>query len=413
METDQPFGDAISVGFNRFEANVGGPVPKVTNLTFFLSGILQGRLTDFRGTDQDKNATYVTGGVDTVVNSPTGLVSIPTFLQYSGQCPTGSDANPVRNAILHNYGAECHGRQFPMDWTTDATFSGKLQYTYGQGSRVGLSAFASGSQGRNRPGTAIGDPASFTGFHNTSRYIVLDASHTFIRGAERALSLNLNFSRQQDRGIAGALDPAYEAGSRDPGLGLELGTVDFAFGGFPFPIGDQIIRNIRTNNGLRVPYLNNSAFENRQPYRMNPYGMLAGGWRTAGANVTATLYQETRYTGRGFLDFQANRFNRFQLGGDFVKTNLSYWQSGVIRQSFMDAYVVDPIKYGLFVSDRLDLGDVVLELGGRFDYYNSNALFAKTPPTRRSMRPSWPTRTSGRRASVTTRSARGCGSRSR
>jgi len=375
METDSPFGDAISVGFNRFEANFGGPVPKVANLTFFLSSILSGRLSDFRGMDQDKNASYVTGGVDTVVAG----VSIPTFVQYSGQCPTGSDANPVRNAILHNYGAECQGRRFPMDWTTDATLSGKLQYTYGQGSRVGLSAFASGQQGRNRPGTVIGDPASFTGFHNTSRYLVLDASHTFIRGAERALSLNLNLSRQQDQSIAGPLDSVYELGSRDPALGLELGTVDFAFGGFPFPIGDQIIRNIRTDNGTRVPFLNNSSMENIQPYRMNPYGMLAGGWRTAGANVTGTLYQETRYTGRGFLDFQANRFNRFQVGGDFVKTNLSYWQSGMLRQFGMDAYVVDPIKYGLFVSDRLDLGDVVLELGGRYDYYNSNALFAKTP----------------------------------
>ena len=384
METDTPFGDANSVGFNRFEANVGGPIPKVANLTFFLSSILQGRLSDFRGMGQDKNATYVVGGVDTMVNvtDADGNVSnvvVPQFVQYSGQCPSGSDANPVRNAILNNYGVECQGRRFPMDWTTDATVSGKLQYTYGQGSRVGLSAFASGQQGRNTPGTAIGDPASFTGFHNMSRYLVLDATHTFIRGAERALSLNLNFSRQQDQTIAGALDPTYELGSRSPALGMELGTVEFGFGSFPFPIGDQIIQNIRTNSGTRVPYLNNSDLENRQPYRMNPYGMLAGNWRTAGANVTGTLYHETRYTGRGFLDFQANRFNRFQVGGDVVKTNLSYWQSGLLRQSFMDAYVVDPIKYGLFASDRLDLGDVVLELGARFDYYNSNALFAKTP----------------------------------
>ena len=372
METDSPFGDAISVGFNRFEANIGGPIPKVANLTFFLSSVLQGKLSDFRGMDQDKNATYVMGGLDTVVTVNSGgatqTVAIPRFVQYSGQC----DAS-------QNFGFECQGRRFPMDWTTDATLSGKLQYTYGQGSRVGLSAFASGQQGRNTPGTVIGDPASYTGFHNTSRYVVLDATHQFIRGAERALSLNLNFSRQQDQTIAGALDPAYEVGSRSPALGLELGTIDFAFGNFPFPITEQTIRNIRTNTGTRVPYLNNSDLENRQPYRMNPYGMLAGGWRTAGSNVVGTLYQETRYTGRGFLDFQANRFNRFQIGGDFVKTNLSYWQSGVLRQFAMDAYVVDPIKYGLFASDRLDLGDVVLELGGRFDYYNSNALFAKTP----------------------------------
>ena len=373
-ETDSPFGDAISVGYNRFEANVGGPVPKITNLTFFLSSIMQGRLSDFRGTGQDKNATYVLGGVDTTVmetdaNGNVTSVTVPQFVQYSGQC------NPSQN-----YGIECQGRRFPMDWTTDATLSGKLQYTYGQGSRVALSGVASGSQGRNTPGSNIGDPALYTGFHNTSRYLVLDASHTFIRSAERALSLNLNFSRQQDRTIAGPLDPSYELSSRSPGLGLEFGTVKFAgLDNFPFPITDEIISNIRTNSGLRVPLLNRNDLTNRQPFRMNPYGMISGGWRTAGMDATATLYQETRYSGRGNVDFQANRFNRFQFGGDFVKTNLSYWSSGLLRQSFMDAYVVDPVKYGLFAADRLDLGDVVLELGVRYDYYNSNALFATTP----------------------------------
>ncbi len=385
-ESDSPFGDAISVGYNRFEANFGGPVPKITNLTFFLSSIMQGQLSDFRGMDQDKNATYVMGGVDTTATGTdadgnVASVVIPQFVQYTGECGgTGSNANAVAQAIQNNYGVACQGRRFPMDWTTNATVQGKLQFTYGLGSRIALSGLASGQQGRNTPLAAIGDPTSFTGFHNWSRYVVLDASHTFIRGAERALSLNLNFSRQVDNQIVGPLDPDYELTSRDPTLGLELGTVKFAgLANFPFPITDEIITNIRNNSGLRVPLLNREDLRNRQPYRMNPYGLVSGGWRTEGLDVAATLYRETRYTGRGLVDFQANRFNRFQFGGDFVKTNLAYWSSALLRQAFMDAYVVDPLKYGLFASDRLDLGDVVLELGVRYDYYNSNALFANTP----------------------------------
>jgi hypothetical protein len=381
-ETDAPFGDAISVGYNRFEANFGGPVPKVANLTFFLSSVMQGQLSDFRGYGQDKNPTYVMGGLDTTVTLGSGAsIAIPQFVQYSGECPGGSDpANAARNAILSNYGVECQGRRFPMDWTSNQTVQGKLQYTYGAGSRVALSGLASGQQGRNTPFAAIGDPASFTGFHNWSRYLVLDATHTFVRGAERALSLNLNFSRQQDNQIVGPLDPSYEAGSRSPAMGMEFGSIQFAgLDNFPSPIGEDIIRNIRTNSGTRVPLLNREDLRNSQPHRVNPYGLISGGWRTTGFDVGATLYQETRYTGRGFLDFQANRFNRFQFGGDFVKTNLSYWSSALLRQAFMDAYVVDPLKYGLFASDRLDLGDVVLDLGVRYDYYNSNALFAKTP----------------------------------
>src|SRR6059036_3642543 len=46
---------------------------------------------------------------------------------------------------------------------------------------------------------------------------------------------------------------------------------------------------------------------------------------------------------------------------------------------FMDAYIVHPVQYGLFAADRLDLGDVVLELGMRYDYYDPKALFSSTP----------------------------------
>ncbi|HEV8263521.1 MAG TPA: carboxypeptidase regulatory-like domain-containing protein [Gemmatimonadales bacterium] len=386
-ESDSPFGDAVSVGYNRFEINAGGPIPKVNNLTFFLSSVVQGQLSDFRGFGQDKNPSYVMGGVDTtatVTDPATGnvlSVTIPQFVQYSGECGgTGSDANAVAQAIQNNYGVECQGRRFPMDWTTNTTLQGKLQFTYGQGSRIALSGLSSGQQGRFTPGVRIGDPTSFGGFHNWSRYLVLDASHTFIRGAERALSLNLNFSRQQDNQVAGPLDPDYELGSRSPALGVELGTIKFAgLDNFPFPITDEIVNNIRANSGTRVPLLNREDLRFRQPYRMNPYGLVSGGWWTEGLDVGATLYRETRYTGRGLVDFQANRFNRFQFGGDFVKTNLSFWSSALLRQAFMDAYVVDPLKYGVFGSDRLDLGDVVLELGVRYDYYNSNALFANTP----------------------------------
>ena len=54
----------------------------------------------------------------------------------------------------------------------------------------------------------------------------------------------------------------------------------------------------------------------------------------------------------------------------------------MISQIFMDAYVVHPIRYAGWLSDRLDLGDVVLELGGRYDYFDPRALFAKTPGVR-------------------------------
>jgi hypothetical protein len=128
-----------------------------------------------------------------------------------------------------------------------------------------------------------------------------------------------------------------------------------------------------------VPLLNQDELRFSQPFRMNPYGLKRGAWYTSGFDVAGTLFRETRYTGRGMLDWQANRFNRLQVGGDFVRSDVAFWSSGFLRQSFMDAYVEDPVKYGAFVSDRLDLGDVVMELGVRYDWYDTNALLANTP----------------------------------
>lgn len=393
-ESDEPFGDAISVGYNRMEASIGGPVPKVANLTWFGSSVLSGQQSRFRGAGFENVPYYVMGGVDqfvsdTAADGSVATGALPRFVQYSGQCgQTGSSANAMSQAIQNNYGFECQGRRRPMDWTSFIQLQGKLQYSYGSGSSVGLTGLATGNQFRTFPGRTIGDPALFGGQHDYSRLAVLNWVHQVSRSAERALSVNVNLSWARDRTIAAPLDPSVEVDTRNPGMGIYLGTLKFAgLSGFPDPIGDDIIRNIRSNSGLRTPLLD-QPLDNAQGNRSNPYGMQSGGWTTSGFGTGATLMSETRYTGRLVADWQANRFHRFTLGGDLKRVNLSYWSSNLLRQAFMDAYVVHPDLYGVFGSDRLDLGDVVLEFGLRYDYYNSHTLFARTPG-RISTHPDW------------------------
>jgi hypothetical protein len=392
-ESDAPFGDAVSVGYNRMEGSLGGPVPKIANLTWFGSGVLSGQQSRFRGAGFENVPFYVMGGLDQMVptTTPTGVTTtaLPRFVQYSGQCgETGSSANALTQAIHDNYGFACQGRRRPMDWTSFIQLQGKLQYSYGSGSSVALTGLASGNQRRTFPGRTIGNPALFGGVHDWSRLGVLNWVHQVSRSAERALSINLNLSWARDRSVGGPLDPANELQTRDPAMGIHLGTLQFAgLNGFPFPIGDAIIRNIRSNAGLRTPLLNES-LDNVQGTRANPYGMQTGSWFTAGLSTAATLLSERRYNARLVADWQANRFHRFTLGGDLKKVDLSYWSSNLIRQAFMDSYVLKPDLYGVFGSDRLDLGDVVLEFGLRYDYYNSHALFSRTPG-RISTHPDW------------------------
>jgi hypothetical protein len=384
-ETDSPFGDKVSLGLNRFEGSLGGPVPGVTNLRFFGSAVLLGQLTQVRGMDAEKQPVFTRVGVDTLVptTEPDGSVStiaLPRYAQYSGNCGAfGSSASPVAQDIKNNYDVECQGIRRPMDWSSSIQLQSKLQYTYGSGSSVSLTGLASGDQQRFTPGRNLGDPSIYSGTHAWTRMAILNLNHQVSRSAERSLAINANLSYARDRAINAPLDPTSEAETRDPALGLQFGALRFAgLDNFPFPITDEIIRDQRTNSGTRGVPLFGAVPDVTQSGRINPFGMI-NQFPTEGFATTASLLSETRLTGRLVVDWQANRYHRFTLGGDAKRTDLSFWSSNLARQIFMDAYVVKPVQYGLFASDRLDLGDVVLEVGARWDYYNSRALFANTP----------------------------------
>ena len=387
-ETDQPFGN--SLGLNRFEGSLGGPVPGVTNLRFFGSAVLLGQLSQNRGMDAELQPVFTRLGIDTLASSTdasgnVSTVALPRYAQYSGTCGSfGSAATPVAQDIKNNYGIACQGIRRPMDWSSSIQLQSKLQYTYGSGSSVSLTGIASGDQQRFTPGTSIANPSIYRGTHSWTRMAILNLNHQVSRSAERSLAITANLAYARDRNIIGPLDPASEATTRDPSMGIQFGALQFAgFDNFPFPITDQIIRDQRTNSGTRgVPlfdaYANGNIKDIGQSSRNNPFGM-AQQFPTEGFTTTGTLYTENRLTGRLVVDWQANRYHRFTLGGDAKRTDLAYWSSNLARQIFMNAYVVKPVQYGMFASDRLDLGDVVLELGARWDYYNSKALFSNTP----------------------------------
>jgi len=384
-ETDQL--SAQSFGINRFEGSLGGPVPGVQNLRFFGSAVLFGQLSTTRGVGAQDQPLFVTAGVDTLVptTNPDGSISqiaLPRYAQYSGKCGSfGSDATPFAQDVKNNYGVECQGVRRPMDWTSSIQLQGKLQYTYGQGSSVALTGLSSGDQSRNTPGRNLGNTSIYSGVHTWTRMAILNLNHQVSRSAEKSLAITANLSWAHDKAMTGPLDPESESSTRDPNMGLQFGALQFSgFEGFPFPITDQIIRDQRTNAGSRGVPLFGCDCDVNQAGRINPYGMGSGGnWPTEGFATTGSLLDEKRVTGRVVIDWQANRYHRFTLGGDAKKTDLSFWSSNLTRQIFMDAYLLHPVQYGVFASDRLDLGDVVLELGARWDYYNSKALFPNTP----------------------------------
>jgi hypothetical protein len=406
--SDEPFGNSISNGLNRLEGSLGGPVPFISKLSFFASGSVQGQQSCGvpppsvassvnagycfgAGAGQDKVPTFVMGGVDTVVNVTKGdgsgvqSVAIPTFVQFGGQCDAAN-----------NHGFDCQGQRFPLNWNTISQGQAKLAYTFGSGSNVSLTGITANNQRRQYPGALlinssaqnsagnnIGDPALYAGTKLWSRLGVLNWNQSVFKAAEHQLSLNVNLSYATDNRITGRLDPTYELDTRSPTGGISFKNMQFTgFGPMPFPITDEIINNIRLHQGVTVPYPGRSDLLATQAYRMNPYGLSATeGWYTSGIDDGRglTLYHENRFRGSGQVDWQANRYHRFNFGGEYNKSDLSFWNGALSDEIFLSAYKGAPQTMALWASDRLDLGDVVLELGVRWDQMNAEALFPNSP----------------------------------
>jgi len=157
-----------------------------------------------------------------------------------------------------------------------------------------------------------------------------------------------------------------------------IGPLDFVFDRNNFPIDDALIENFRANtpDSRRGPYdlENTDQYRPTSEFRTNPYGLLSLWSETGGpSQLTLRIGDEDRKVGRAALDWQVDRFNRVKVGGEYTDYKIWNYNSGLTGQAFSSAYIQEPVRWSMFVQDRLDLGDVVVEGGLRYDYYDSKA----------------------------------------
>lgn len=380
--TDEAFPTA---GYNRFEGDLGGPL--TSHLTWFVSAALQGQHSSYRGLGAADQPAYVISGLDTTVtvNKADGSgvqpVAIPRFVQYSGQCSSGS-----------NDGAECQGMRLPMDWSTARRGQAKLAYAYGAGSSLSLTGVTSDRNQRFFPGSVIGDPFLYHGAREASRLGVVNWIQGLRQASNSSLTLHVNLSVATDEQVSGPLDPASELATRDPALGIDFSALHLTAADIiPFPLTDEIIRNIRRNQGLRIPFIGRSDLLATQAYRTNPYGLSASqGWYTAGIDDgrLVTQSRERRWNGRGFVEWRPGRLQSVTFGGDIERTDASYYSAALTDEIGLDAFLVHPRRWGVFADYRAQPGHVVIDVGVRLDRFDPGGEFPTTPG-RISSNPAW------------------------
>jgi hypothetical protein len=291
------------------------------------------------------------------------VVDLPSFVQYS------------------------NGSRRRNSWSSNYSVDTKLQYSFGSGSRLSFTYHYTGGVGMNT-GNTYNTMASSANWNGSSAYI-LNWSQNLFQSAERALFVDATVSYQKDQTINGSIDPDWATSNKTPFMWFTMAKPAFLWDLNTWPVDDRLIQNLRLNecNGSRdaqrpnlgacVPFLNRNDLASSAPYRFSPYGLYS---TTTGVSPTSpTLSQESRITGRVNFDWQANRTNRVHFGGDAYKTNLMYYAATYNNLSFMNVYKEKPSRFGLFATDRIDLGDVVIDLGVRYDRMDSHVMYSRAP----------------------------------
>ncbi|HYO45080.1 MAG TPA: TonB-dependent receptor [Gemmatimonadota bacterium] len=88
---------------------------------------------------------------------------------------------------------------------------------------------------------------------------------------------------------------------------------------------------------------------------------------------------ERRYGIRADLDSQLNRVHRGKVGVEWNWINLNHDGPHIDDNVFADVWDVDPMVGAAYVQDRLDYGDLVIDLGLRWDHWDPNTVFPALP----------------------------------
>jgi hypothetical protein len=383
--TDQLSGDTYGQGLNRIEGSFSGPVAR--NLTFFLGTTLSGQQNGRQAKGAEDVPIYVQNGLDTSnPEAPNGTVVAPNSPGVAT-----SDSSVVQIPAFTRYS---QGSRRPDAWSNTVTMNGKLQYSFGSGSRASITVLQSRDQSVVQPFFGLYNPQARTGQRQTSRALIFNYTQNLARSSERALFLEANASWQRDDFINGGLDPSWFEDHRTPFGWFSASSMQFIVNRDNFPIDDNLITNIRLGGavcqgtrqssagvvGACVPYVGRQdLIATSSRYRQNPYGVNSSvGFSDHGyADFNPVFGTEKRLTARVNLDWQADRYNRVRFGGDWLKATDDNWTSDLNEFFGLDAYRSSPSRIGFFANDRLDLGDVVIELGLRYDRFSPDLLFPR------------------------------------
>jgi len=393
--TDQLSPADMRTNFNRAELSLGGPI--AGPLTFFLAGTLQGQ--DASATTQAPNR-FVVSGADTCPSAPqfAGLCTageVATFdLPRSSAAPGATDFVSVTAPSFVEWE---NGRTVPFGWSQNDLFHGNLNWQLPRGSRVTFSYNRNRDQNMGHSGfTSNFNFDGVDGGLGTRNSFALSWFQTITQSADQQLAFDFLAAYSRDRNVNGMLDQQWWLDNKDPFLGFVPGNAQFAYGdietvtGFDaFNPSEEFITAYRSN---AVPRDSMLVFPNRNDLtggsqslvglsgnlRSNPYAMNTTFGLNGPGQLGIAKSSEDRLQLRGSIDWQIGRFNRIKAGGEYFDIDLNAFAMQ-LSTGIPLPESAQPRKLGAFLQDRLDIGDLVVEAGVRWDYLDPDIEYPLLP----------------------------------
>ena len=369
-------------GFSRGELSIGGPL-LLPNLSFFIGGTAQAN--KYRSQNQGFNGLdrWVPSGVDTTI-------------RIAKSTPAATGGADSVDVVVPNYILWDNGPTMPTYLGDNYNVTAKLSYGLGQGSKLDFTFYRNRSQNLSR-GAILGvfNPDSWTGSFETQNTFTLGGYFLIAQSAERALALDVKASYQRDWSQSGSVKRDYLESHLNPPLGFNFKALEFVMDPDQYPVDERLVNASRSNV---LPDSENVMLPNRADLtarwgvegvstnlRLNPWGLRATPHNdisdiniSGTGNVRQAYSYEKRWYTTATIDWQMNRFNRLWLGGELTLSK-SAGRNIPLYQDRTYPFMYEPSVGGMFLQDRLDIGDVVLEGGLRMDYFDPSADFPRVP----------------------------------
>lgn len=365
---------------NGLEVVFGGPLVRSLDLGFFATLSVEARKYEPLYDGFNDVPILLPSGIATQADGSPAVFRLPRE-NLRGYIDSVDVAFP-------DYVEWDNGPNQPFNPSDRYSALGKLAWTVGGGSSLALSYRRERYQRIYLGLSELYNPDGYEGSRSATDAVTFGGHFPVTETPSRRISVDLKASYRRYLDEYGIVDPKWRVGHIDPWLGFNFSSLRFVTERTDWPVTETLVRATRCG---AIPYdwlqVFPGRFDLRTRYssaglmerlRLNPYGVFHN-FPVGGFGDRALEYLDDReWALSGRLDMQLTPRHRVRLDGEYA--HVEFKRIDVpLYSSLPSPLRAETPRAALTLSDRLDLGLIVLDGALRWDYYDSDIEYPRVP----------------------------------